>query len=168
MQALFTMRIAQYVGHISFALYIVHGLVLYTLEMNMLYAAKPIWDGEGGWGKFLLAAVGAWIVDLIVSLYAADVICGEGVGEGVTFGKFESPNGWEALKLQGDICKKEGELGRVLYVGNLTEQYSVWLGLFFNDSNHLNTCQDIQDVQASRGAVMTPSSLMYITCSADI
>lgn len=73
LQAPFTTRIAQYLGRISFALYIVHGPVLYTLGMKMLYAAKPIWDGEGGWGKFFLAAVGAWIVDLIVSVYAADV-----------------------------------------------------------------------------------------------
>ncbi|KFY26175.1 hypothetical protein V491_01404 [Pseudogymnoascus sp. VKM F-3775] len=62
LQALFTTRIAQYLGHISFALYIVHGLVLYTLGMNMLYAAKPIWDGEAGRGKFLLAAVGCMLL----------------------------------------------------------------------------------------------------------
>jgi peptidoglycan/LPS O-acetylase OafA/YrhL len=73
LQAPFTTRVAQYLGRISFALYIVHGPVLYTLGMKMLFIAWPVWDEKRGSEKFALLAAGSWTVDLIVCVWAADI-----------------------------------------------------------------------------------------------
>jgi peptidoglycan/LPS O-acetylase OafA/YrhL len=73
LQAPFTTAVAQYLSCISFARYIVHGPVLYTLGMKMLFAARRLWDGEGGRGKYALWAAGVWTVDLLVCVWAADV-----------------------------------------------------------------------------------------------
>ena len=47
LQTIFTTRIAQYLGKISFALYICHGTFLYTLGWN-LSARVLEWTGQRG------------------------------------------------------------------------------------------------------------------------
>jgi peptidoglycan/LPS O-acetylase OafA/YrhL len=92
LQRPFTTAVAQYLGKISFALYIVHGPVLYTLGLKMMPAPYEGWaDGEG-WMGYALLAVGAWMLDLVVAVWAADVFWREVDARAVVFA------GWVARK----------------------------------------------------------------------
>jgi peptidoglycan/LPS O-acetylase OafA/YrhL len=83
LQRPFTTWVAQYLGRISFALYIVHGPILYTLGIKMLIppytaleAARESGDLERLRGtsiEYAWSAAGAWVVDLVVCVWAADV-----------------------------------------------------------------------------------------------
>lgn len=69
----FTTGVAQYLGKISFALYIVHGPVLYTLGMKMLIPAYEAWVPGGSNTGYMTSCVAAWTVDFFIVIYAADV-----------------------------------------------------------------------------------------------
>ncbi|OBT70608.1 hypothetical protein VF21_10429, partial [Pseudogymnoascus sp. 05NY08] len=92
LQRPFTMPLAQYLGRISFALYIVHGPLLYTLGMQMLLPAVREWNSGGGWANYALRALGAWVVDLVVCVLVADVFWREVDARSVVF------TGWVAQK----------------------------------------------------------------------
>lgn len=59
LRAVFTTRIAQYLGRISFALYICHGTLLYTLGWHVSARALARTGAGGEWGK--AAGVGATV-----------------------------------------------------------------------------------------------------------
>jgi len=92
LQRPFTTAFAQYLGKISFALYIVHGPVLYTLGMKMLLPPYKGWAAGDGRMHYALLAAGAWIVDLLVAVWAADVFWREVDAKAVVFA------GWVARK----------------------------------------------------------------------
>lgn len=70
LQSIFSSHFPQYLGKISFALYIVHGPILYTMGMKLLYSAI---EHSGGGLRFAAAFVGSMIVDSAVCFWAADL-----------------------------------------------------------------------------------------------
>ncbi|RDW58151.1 hypothetical protein BP6252_13562 [Coleophoma cylindrospora] len=69
LQRPFTSPFAQYLGKISFALYLVHGPVLYTLGMQILYKARQ----PGQEDRYTYWFLWAVLVNASICLWAADV-----------------------------------------------------------------------------------------------
>ena len=101
LQRPFTTPLAQYLGRISFALYIVHGPVLYTLGMQMLVPAVREWNGGGGWANYALRALGAWVVDLVVCVLVADVFWREVDARSVVFTGWVAQKCWDREETRG-------------------------------------------------------------------
>ncbi|OBT91422.1 hypothetical protein VE01_10534 [Pseudogymnoascus verrucosus] len=101
LQRPFTTPLAQYLGRISFALYIVHGPVLYTLGMKMLLPAVRDWNHGGGWVNYALGALGAWVVNLVVCVVAADVFWREVDARSVGFAGWVAQKCWDREETRG-------------------------------------------------------------------
>jgi peptidoglycan/LPS O-acetylase OafA/YrhL len=68
LQSMFTTRVAQYLGNISYALYLTHNLCLTTLEPRMAQAITQLFGNETFWGRHL-----TWLLGLV--LYMPVIIC---------------------------------------------------------------------------------------------
>lgn len=101
LQRPFTTPLAQYLGRISFALYIVHGPILYTLGMQMLMPAVREWNGGVGWANYGLRALGAWVVNLVVCVLVADVFWREVDARSVVFTGWVAQKCWDREKTRG-------------------------------------------------------------------
>ncbi|KAF8856883.1 hypothetical protein BDZ45DRAFT_803789 [Acephala macrosclerotiorum] len=76
LQSLFTNTFSQYLGRISFGLYLMHGPVLFTIGTKLLVPAWATWDAEApdpDVGKYVRAFCWAAVCNTIVAFWAADI-----------------------------------------------------------------------------------------------
>jgi peptidoglycan/LPS O-acetylase OafA/YrhL len=69
LQRIFTTPFAQYLGDISYALYIVHGMVLFTLGTQL----QERWTGQVGWTDMVENAEGELVEEIVREEYNAKV-----------------------------------------------------------------------------------------------
>lgn len=73
LQAIFTSRVAQYLGRISFGLYVMHGLVLFTIGTKLLVTAWNEFEETEDNGQYVNRWFVATCINTPVAIWAADV-----------------------------------------------------------------------------------------------
>ncbi|KAG4422658.1 hypothetical protein IFR04_004279 [Cadophora malorum] len=89
LQSIFTTRIAQYLGKISFALYICHGTFLYTLGWN-LSARTLAWTGRDPGMQYGMGVGLTAVVMFPLLFWTADVVAREVDARSVSFARWLS------------------------------------------------------------------------------
>jgi peptidoglycan/LPS O-acetylase OafA/YrhL len=103
LQGVFNTRLAQYLGKISFALYIVHGPILYTIGVRMLHLARAhrdadvtLYGADAGDLKYFMTSLLAFTVDTILCVCIADLFWRQVDAKSVAFAGWVVKKCWKS------------------------------------------------------------------------